>query len=418
MERNYNAKDFIDLSGKDIYETADEFQKIIDEMDGHQANPFNISCTTPTGAKMNVIDPYGRGVFKTISFVSSNYLGMNTHPKVKEAAIKATELYGAGTSTTPLIGGFLDIHKTLEEKIAKLHGQEAALTFSSGYSANLGVLTPLLNKDDIAIVDMYVHASIYDGLHVTNKKIFMHNDVEYLENLLLQYKGKYRNIFVIVDGVYSQEGDLSNLAEICNVSKKHGAFVVVDEAHGAGVMGENGKGACNHFSVEEKVDLITGTLSKAIGTIGGYITGSKQLIKYIRHYSRPSIFSASIPPSIAAAAAKAIDLFSEEPQIIKKLWENTHYAHKLLKNAGFNTGKSQSPIIPLKIGKEMTAKLIARELLKKGIYIMPATYPAVKLNDARIRMNISAQHTKEDIEYFCNVLIEANKTINFTNTLN
>jgi len=265
---------------------------------------------------------------------------------------------------------------------------------------------------------MFVHASMYDGLHVTNKKIFRHNDVEYLEKLLIQYKGKYRNIFVIADGVYSQEGDLANLVEICDVSKKYGAYVVVDDAHGVGVMGKNGSGTCNHFGIEDKVDLITGTLSKGVGTIGGYISGSKQLVNYIRHFSRPSIFSASIPPPIAAAAARVIDLFSEEPEVIQKLWENTNYAHKKLTESGFDIGKTKSPITPIKIGKEITAKLIARELLEKGIYIMPATYPAVKLNDARLRMNISAIHTKEDIDYFCKTLSEIDNKLNFTKKSN
>lgn len=409
----FTPRDFIDVEGKNIYESADYFQVFIDQMDDERANAFDITTTTPTGSKVKVVDKYSGKEVSAISFVSSNYLGMNTHPKVKEAAKCAIDEYGVGTSTTPLIGGYLDIHAELEKKIAKMHGKEAALTYSSGFAANVGVAQFLLNKNDIAIVDTFIHASMYDGLNNTNVKIFGHNDLKYLEMVLEKSKGNYRNMVVIVDGVYSQDGDLPKLKEICALSRQYGAYVFLDDAHGVGVLGKNGYGTCSHFNLSDEVDVITGTLSKAIETIGGYVAGSSQLIKYLRHLSRPSIFSASLPPSVVVSASKAIDVFTEETQIIEKLWKNTKYARKTLVENGFDLGRSESPIIPVMVRDDMKAKIIARKLLENGVYIIPATYPAVKLKDSRLRMNISATHTESDIDYFCEQLNCINKEIEF-----
>jgi glycine C-acetyltransferase len=414
QDKVYTPRDFIDIPDKDMYATADHFQLFIDQMDRNKSNAFDITCTTAIGSKMDVIDRYNGEIRKTISFVSNNYLGMNRHPKVVEAARKAIEKYGIGTCASPVIGGATDIHLGLEQKLARLHGKEAAILYSSGYSANIGVFQLLLGKMDIAIVDMFVHASIYDGLIKTNVKIFKHNDVEYLESVLQRSKGNYRNVAVIVDGVYSQDGDLPRLEEISGIAKKYGAYMFVDDAHGAGVFGKNGKGTVDHFGVEDKVDLITGTLSKSMGTGGGYAVGSRQLIKYMKHFSRSNTFSASVAPPIVAAASKAIDLFTEEPQIIQNLWDNTRYIKKQLIERGFDIGRSESPIIPVMIRDDEKTKVVARQLLEKGIYIIPATYPAVKLKDSRLRLNITAQHTKDDLDKFCETLSIINKTLNFS----
>lgn len=415
MKKIYTPKDFISIPDKNVYESADFFQVFIDQMDENKANAFDITTTTPTGKEVEIVDRYSGDKIKAKSFVSSNYLGMNTHPKVKEAAIKAVEQYGAGTSTTPLIGGYLDIHADLEKKIAKMHNKEAALIYSSGFAANVGVAQFLFDKSDIAIVDTFIHASMYDGLANTNVKIFGHNNLAYLERVLKKSKGHYRNIVVIVDGVYSQDGDLPKLPEICDLTQKYGALTLIDDAHGVGVFGDCGSGVCNHFGLADKVDIITGTLSKAIGTIGGYVAGSAQLIKYMRHLSRTSIFSASLPPAVTAAASRAIDLFSEESFLVKKLWENTHYAQRILTDNGFDIGRSVSPIIPIMIKDDVKAKIVARKLLERGVYIIPATYPAVKLKDSRLRMNISASHTKEDLDFFCQKLNEVEIEIPFKN---
>lgn len=410
----FTLRDFIDIPGKNIYESADCFQKFIDQMDARKAYAFDITSTSAIGARMNIIDRYGGEVIKTTSFVTNNYLGMNKHPKVLKAAQKAIEKYGIGTCAAPPIGGYINIHSELEQKLAKLHGKEDAILYTSGYAANIGVYQLLLNKSDIAIVDMYVHASVYDGLGKTNIKIFKHNDMEYLGSVLKVVEGKYRNIAVIVDGVYSQDGDLPKLVETCDLAKKYGAFVFIDDAHGVGVFGKGGKGTADHFGVEDKIDLITGTFSKSMGTSGGYAAGAKQLIKYMRHYSRSNTFSASVSPPIVAAASKAIDLFTQEPHIIKTLWDNTRYLKKQLTKRGFDIGKSESPITPVMVRDDMKTMLIARKLLEKGIYVIPAIYPAVRLRDSRFRVNVTASHTKEDLDYFCEALSDVDKEFNFT----
>ncbi len=407
----YTPKDFLDIEDKDMYQSAEHFQLFIDQMDNMQSNAFDIISTTPIGSQMNIVDRYSDSVLKTTSFVSNNYLGMNRHPKVIKAALEAIEEYGVGTCASPIIGGATDIHQELEQKLAKLHNQEDAILYSSGYSANIGVFQLLLNKSDIAIVDMFVHASIYDGLIKTNVKIFRHNDPEYLESVLKRVQGKYRNIAVIVDGVYSQDGDLPCLPEIASVAKRYGAYMFVDDAHGTGVFGTGGKGTVNHFGVEAEVDMITGTMSKSMGTGGGYAAGKKQLVQYLRYLSRANTFSASVIPSAVAAASKAIDLFTEEPEIRKRLWQNTKYIKKRLTEEGFDLGKSESPIIPVMIREDEKTKVVARKLLENGIYIIPATYPAVKLKDSRLRLNITAQHTKKDLDVFCETLSTINKNL-------
>lgn len=411
----FTLRDFVDIPNKNMYETADYFQSFIDQFNDSKAYAFDVTSKTAIGAKMDIIDRYGGKTIKTISFVTNNYLGMTQHPKVMKAAKQAIDKYGVGTCAAPPIGGYLEIHKGLEQKLAKLHGMDDAILFTSGYTANIGVYQLLFNKADLAIVDMYVHASVYDGLkNNTHVKIFKHNDMEYLEMILKREQGKHRNMAIVVDGVYSQDGDLPKLPEICSLAGKYGAFVCIDDAHGVGVLGKDGKGTANHFGVEDKIDIVTGTFSKSMGTTGGYAAGSKQLIKYLRHYARSNTFSASLAPPVVAAAAKAIDLFTEEPEIIQKLWRNTHYMKKQLLERGFDIGKSESPISPLMIRDDAKTMIVARKLLEKGIYVIPAIYPAVKLKDSRFRINLTAQHSVEDLDFFCKTLSEINKDFNFT----
>jgi glycine C-acetyltransferase len=413
IKKLFTPRDFINIPDKNIYESADYFQNFIAQMDEREVNAFDIICHTRTGSKMDIVDRYSGNTIKTTSYVTNNYLGTNQHPEVIKAAIKAIEKYGTGTCASPIIGGHIDLHVELEEKLAKLHDKEDAILFSSGYSANIGAFQFLLSKQDIAIVDMFVHASIFDGLGCTNIKMFKHNDMDYLENTLKSTKNKYRNVSIVVDGVYSQDGDLPKLKEICDLAQRYGALVFVDDAHGVGVFGKGGKGTVNHFGVENKVDLITGTFSKSMGTSGGYAVGSRQLIKHMKHLSRASTFSASIAPPNTAAASRAIDLFTEEPGIIEKLWDNTRYIKKLLSQKGFDIGHSESPITPVMIRDDMKTKVIARKLLEKGIYIIPATYPAVKLKNSRLRLNITALHTKKDLNYFSEALSDIDKTLTF-----
>jgi len=403
-------REFIDIPDMSMHESIENFQNFIDQFEDKQTYPYGFMANSAVSKNMTIVDYYTKQEFETISFVSNNYLGLSHHPKVKQAAIDAIEKYGVGTCAAPPIGGYISIHKELEDKLAKLHGKEKAILFNSGYSANIGVFQNMFNKSDIVFTDMFVHASIYDGLkNNTNVKIYKHNDMDYLELILKRAQGNYRNMTIVVDGVFSQDGDLANLPAICDLAEKYGAMVFVDDAHGAGVLGKNGKGTLDHFGVEDRVDLVIGTFSKSMGTAGGYIAGSEKLIEYMRHYSRSSIFSVSVAPAIVAAASKAIDLFTEEPQHIQKLWDNARYLKKKLVENGFDIGNSETPITPLMIRDDEKTLFTARKLLENGIYVIPAIYPAVKINDSRFRVSITAQHETSDLDIFCKLLLEINQ---------
>ncbi len=406
-------RDFIDIEGMNVFESAEYFQNFITQFEDKKLYPYGFVSDSAIGKNMTVVDFYSKSVTQTISFVTNNYLGMTQNQEVQNAAKKAIDSFGTGTCAAPPIGGYMESHKILEEKLAKLHDKEKAILFASGYTANIGVFQNLFNKLDLVLVDMFVHASIYDGLkNNTNIKIYKHNDMSYLELVLQREYKKHRNMAIVIDGVFSQDGDLANLPDICMLAKKYQAMVCVDDAHGVGVFGQNGKGTLDHFGVADKVDLVTGTFSKSMGTTGGYVAGSEKLIEYMRHYSRSNTFSASLSPASVAAASKAIDVFTANPQYINKLWENTHYLKKRLIDCGFDIGISESPITPLMIRNDEKTLFIARKLLERGIYVVPAIYPAVKLNDSRFRVNVTAQHEIEDLDFFCKTLLNLDNEYN------
>ena len=410
MGKYYTMKDFTDIPDAGIHESAEQFQKYINQFEKDKAYPYGFMSETAVGRSMDVIDYYSGDPVQAISFVSSNYLGLSQHQKVKDAVKEAVEQYGAGTCAAPPIGGYTDLHRELEQKLARMHGKEDAILYTSGYAANIGVFQNLFNKSDMVLVDMFVHASIYDGLkNNTNTKIYRHNDMNYLEMVLKREQGKHRNLAIVVDGVFSQDGDLANLPCVCMLAEKFGAMVFVDDAHGVGVMGNSGRGTMDYFGVEDKVELVTGTLSKALGSAGGYAAGSRKVIEYLRLYSRSNTFSASIAPPAVGGASKALDLFEEEPYIIKGLWENTAYLKKRLTDMGYSIGLSESPIVPLMINDDMKTIFTARKLFERGVYVVPATYPAVKLRNSRLRVNVSALHTLEDLDYFCDTLIDVDQ---------
>jgi len=383
-------RDFAYIKDKNISQIADSFQDFIDQMDDHQIRGYDIPSITAINANMTIRDHYDLENKNVVSFVSSNYLGMNQHPDVIEASNQAALKFGTGTCTSPIIGGYIELHRQLEESISTLHNKENAQLFTSGYSANVGVLQALLCKDDIALVDMFVHASVFDGLSNTNIKLLKHNDLDYLESVLKNTQGKYRNVMIIVDGVYSQDGDLSRLDQIADLGKRYGAFIFMDDAHGVGVVGENGRGTANLFKCDDKIDLITGTFSKTFGSQGGYVTGSQKLIQYLKYYARSNTFSAAVSPPATAASLKAIEKMFDEPNRITKLWENANYFKTRMSSIGFDIGHSESPIIPVMIRDDFKVKKVARMLMERGIYVIPIIYPAVKSKESRLRVNIAS----------------------------
>jgi 8-amino-7-oxononanoate synthase len=330
---------------------------------------------------------------------SNNYLGLTTHPEVREAAAIALAMYGTGCAGSRLLNGTLDIHVELEERLAAFLGREAALTFSTGFQVNLGVLSCLLGRSDIAFLDNLNHASIIDGCRLGFGKTFKyrHNDMADLESKLVHVpddKGK----LIVIDGVFSMEGDVANLPEIVRLKNQFGTRLMVDDAHGIGVFGESGRGTPEHFGLEDEVDLIMGTFSKSLATVGGYIAGSAEVVDYIRHQARAEIFSAAPPPASVAAATKALEIVESEPERRKNLWENARFMKREFQNMGFDTGQSESPVIPLVVGEDFAAFEMTRKLQEHGIFANPVVSPAVPKGRAMMRTSYMATHTMQHLE--------------------
>ncbi len=329
---------------------------------------------------------------------SNNYLGLTNHPKVKEAAIEAIRKYGTGCAGSRFLNGTLDIHVQLEEKLARFIGKDAALIFSTGFQVNLGVISALAGKDDLVIIDKMDHASIIDGCRLSFAEIrkYKHNDMSDLERVLGENEDRYK--IVVVDGVFSMEGDIARMPEIVSLSKKYGARLMVDDAHGIGVLGKTGRGTAEHFGLEHEVDLIMGTYSKSLASIGGFISGSADVIHFIKHYARPLIFSASPPPASVASVSAAIDIIENEPERREQLWKNTSKMLNGFISLGFHTGHSQTPIIPIIVGENEKAFMFAMMLQEEGIFANVAVTPAVPAGMALIRTSYMATHTDEHLD--------------------
>lgn len=349
------------------------------------------------------------------SFISNDYLGMSQRKETIEAGIEALKKYGTGACAAQPIGGYLDIHRDLECQIAEFTGQNDAILFSSGFGANSGFLRALLGKNDIAYIDSYVHTSVSSGLIGTNTKHIGHNDIAYLDMILSRNKDNYKTQQVIIDGVYSQDGDLSKLAEYIDVCKKHDCMLMMDDAHGIGVMGKNGRGTAEYFNCLGKVDIITGTFSKAFGCVGGFVAASKKMIQYMRYYADCNVFSAAITPQATASVLKALELIKERPEIREKLWNNVSYLRQKLTKEGFDIGHSESPIFPIMIRDNKKVYEIARELEKRGIFVSGIVYPAVRPKEARLRVSLLASHEKWQLDLLVNSLNEINNIIPFKN---
>lgn len=335
---------------------------------------------------------------KMVMIGSNNYLGLTNHPKVKEAAIEAIKKYGTGCAGSRFLNGTLDIHEDLEVKLARFMNKESALVFSTGFQTNLGAISALVGKDDVVIIDKMDHASIIDGCRLSfgKSKKYRHNDMEDLERILKQ-NGEIGKL-IVVDGVFSMEGDIANLPEIVNLAERYKAGVMVDDAHGIGVLGENGRGTAEHFDLEDRVDIIMGTYSKSLASIGGFIAASEEVIHYIKHISRPLIFSASPPPASVAAVSAAIDIIMAEPERRSRLWENTRKMKEGFRNLGFDTGPSETPIIPVMVGEDQKAFQMGRGLHEEGVFANVAVSPAVPNGKALIRTSFMATHTEEHLE--------------------
>lgn len=347
-----------------------------------------------------------------LMFGSNSYLGLTNHPKLKEASKKAIDKYGSGCAGSRFLNGTLDIHLQLEEKIAKFVNKDASIVFSTGYQVNLGVISAIPGRHDFIILDELDHACIYDGTRLSYAKMkkYKHNDMASLEKIL---KSLPENVikFVISDGVFSMEGDIAKLPRIVDLVKKYNAILMIDDAHGLGVLGKGGKGTVNHFNKTNDVNLIMGTFSKSLASIGGFIASDFDTINYLKHMARSLVFSASIAPSNAASVIAAIDIIESEPERIDKLWANTKYAKERLMAEGFNTGKSETPIIPIFVGNDMKTFQLTRFLQDKGVFVNPVIYPGVPKGDELIRFSLMATHTFDQIDQAIDNIVSIAKNL-------
>ena len=337
---------------------------------------------------------------KVLMFGSNAYLGLTNHPKVKEAAIEAIKKYGTGCAGSRFLNGTLDLHIQLEKRLAEFVGKEDAIVYSTGFQVNLGVVSCVTGREDYILWDELDHASIIEGhrLSFSTKLKYKHNDMESLEKQLQKCEPDKVKL-IVIDGVFSMEGDVAKLPEICALAKKYNASVMVDEAHGIGVFGDHGRGTYNHFGVTNDVDLIMGTFSKPFASIGGFIASDESVINYLRHHSRSYIFSASNTPAATAAANAALDIMLTEPERIQHLWDLTHYALDGFRQMGCEIGNTSTPIIPLFIRDNDLTFLIVKELFEAGIFVNPVVAPAVASEDTLIRFSLMATHKKEQLDY-------------------
>jgi len=335
-----------------------------------------------------------------LMFGSNSYLGLTNHPKIKEASIAAVKKYGTGNAGSPFLNGTLDLHVELEHRLATYLKKEAALLYSTGFLVNVGVIPAITSKDDVIIMDEFNHASIIEGSRLSYAKTlkYRHNDMEALEKKLKASDGAKMKL-IVVDGIFSMEGDIVNLPDIVTLAEKYDATIMTDCAHAIGVIGKQGCGTPNHFGLDDKVDLIGGTFSKSLASVGGFIAADHDTINFLKHRSRSMIFSASLPASNVASVLAALDLIEKEDEHIQRLWENTHYALKLCKEMNFEIGRSETPIIPIYVRDYEKTFILTTKLLEKGIFVNPVVPPAVLPEDTMLRFSIMATHTKEQIQY-------------------
>jgi len=337
---------------------------------------------------------------QVVNLSSNNYLGLTTHPRLRQAALDATRTLGVGSGSVRTIAGTMEIHMELERRLAVFKNVEAVVVFQSGFAANAGTVSAILTKDDVVVSDELNHASIIDGCRLSRAtiKVFPHKDVAAARKVLAELPASQRKL-LITDGVFSMDGDLGALPQLCDLAEEYGAIMMVDDAHASGVFGRNGRGTVDHFGMHGRVDVQVGTLSKAIGALGGYVAGSRSLIDFLYHRARPFLFSTSHPPGVAAACIAALDVLEQEPQIIERLWDNTRFFKSGLNALGFNTGLSESPITPVIAGEGARAMRLSDRLFEEGVFAQGIAFPTVARDRARVRTIVTATHTRDELQF-------------------
>jgi glycine C-acetyltransferase len=376
---------------------SDPLAFLSDELDNLRAHDALGKIRVLDGPQLARASIDGRTV---VNLASNNYLGLTTHPRLREAALDATRRFGVGAGSVRTIAGTLELHEELERRLAAFKRTEAAVVFQSGFTANAGTVSAILTRNDAVVSDELNHASIIDGCRLSRAtiRVFPHRDVGAARQILAELPAGQRKL-VITDGVFSMDGDLGSLPGLCDVAEEFGAIMMVDDAHASGVFGQNGRGTVDHFGMHGRVDVQVGTLSKALGTVGGYVAGPKHLIEFLRQRARPFMFSTSHPPAVAAASIAAIDVLLEEPGLIERLWENTRFFKAGLQRLGFDTGASESPVTPVIVGETSTASRMSARLFEEGVFALGIGFPIVPRGRARLRTIVTATHTGEDLQF-------------------
>jgi len=364
---------------------------------------------SPQGAWLMVDDK------KVLNLCSNNYLGLANHPYLIQVAQQTLQSHGVGPAAVRTIAGTMDIHLELEKRMAKFKKVEAAINFQSGFVANLGTIQALVSKEDVIFSDELNHASIIDGCRLSGARIirYAHADAVNLEEVIKQNEGTYRRALIISDGVFSMDGDVAPLDKLCTVANAHDILLMVDDAHGEGVLGEGGRGIVDHFKLHGKVDIELGTFSKAFGVVGGIVTGNATLIDWLRQAGRPFLFSSAVTPADAAACLAAVDLLEKSTELVDRLWDNTRYFKKEIKNLGFDIGQSTTPITPIMLGDAIIAQQFSQELFNLGVFATPIWYPTVPKDKARIRVMISAAHSQNDLDQGMQAFKEVGKKLGY-----
>lgn len=406
-----NLAHFLELPDRDIFAKTEPFYDHMNELAARQYHHWHRVLSSPSEARVRIIDRYTGREREMINLASNNYLGLTTHPKVVEAGIRAYEKYGAGAGSVPLLGGTLTLHRELEERLAAMKGCEDAIIFTSGYSSNVGCVSGLVRKDDVAINDRLNHASIIDGCRLSGAtfKTFRHNDPASLERVLADCDQEFQGKLVIVDGVYSMDGDIARLPEILPLCRKYGARLMIDEAHATGVIGAHGRGTPEHHGLEGQIDIVAGTLSKALGGVGGFVAGPKEVVHYLRFFARSYMFSTALPPATAASLIAAVEVIQEDQQLRERLWHHIRYLTDNLRRLGFNLGNAETAIIPVIVGDQERLFPMSREVHEAGLFINPVYYPAVPKKQDRLRISLMATLEQKDLDYTLEVLEKVGK---------
>jgi len=404
-------------SNVDLFAKCRQFSIYLEEWEKTNKYAYHNIRTASKGTRISLQRKRSNGRNDYIIMGSNDYLGLAAHPEVIEAARRALDKYGFGSTGSSVTTGITDLHEKLSQRIAQLYGKEKALLFNSGYTANVGIINGLTGVQDFISCDFKAHASIHDAIQMSRatNRCFKHNDINHLDRILKENRDKHEGALVVTEGIFSMDGDIPPLDEIYRVARKHNARLMVDEAHSLGVIGPRGLGAADKFNLIDEVDVIMGTFSKICGGIGGFAVGTKQVVDWLHHFSRPYLFSISLPPSTVAAADKALEIFESDKSALKRLKDNIRHFAMGLKNIGFNINENhESSIIPVVIGDEAKLGIMYEKLLQAGIFVVPIIYPAVSRNNCRFRFTICSEHSIADLDLALMALIDAMKLANFS----